>query len=97
MLNLAMGEAAKGSYVLIFIALVAAAAAIFFGYVGAKLIFLAATFGNDVPLEQGATMVFGLLSYLSVVTAAVLFPFVSLAAAAIAWLCWKTGTARTAA
>jgi len=23
-----------------------------------------------------------------------LFPFISLAAAAIAWLCWKTGTAR---
>lgn len=93
-----MGEAAKGSgYILIFLALVATAAALFFGYVGAKLIYLAATFGSDVPLEPGAPMVFGLLSYISVVTAAVLFPFISLAAAAVAWLCWKTGTARAAA
>jgi hypothetical protein len=79
---------------LIVLALVAAAAALFFGYTGARLIYVAASFGNDVPLERGAPMVFGLLSYLSVVTAAVLFPFISLAAAAIAWLCWKTGTAR---
>jgi hypothetical protein len=89
-----MGEAAKGSgYILVFIALVAAAAALFFGYIGVRLIYLAATFGSDVPLEQGAPMVFGLLSYISVVTAAVLFPFLSLTAAAIAWLCWKIGTA----
>jgi len=89
-----MGAAAKGSgSILIFFALVATAAALFFGFVGVRLIYIAATFGNDAPLEQGATMVFGLLSYISVVTAAVLFPFLSLAAAAIAWLCWKTGTA----
>ena len=93
-----MGAAVKGSgYLLIFIALVAAAVALFFGYVGAKLIYLAATFGSDVPLEQGAPMVFGLLSYISVVTAAIVFPFVSLAAAAIAWLCWKTGAVRAGA
>jgi hypothetical protein len=79
---------------LIVLALIAAAAALFFGFMGARLIYLAASFGNDVPLERGAPMVFGLLSYLSVVTAAVLFPFISLAAAAIALLCWKTGTAR---
>jgi hypothetical protein len=79
---------------LVVFALVAAAVALFFAYTGARLIFLAASFGNDVPLDRGAPMVFGLLSYLSVVTAAVLFPFISLAAAAIAWLCWKTGTAR---
>lgn len=92
-----MAEAVKGAgSILILLALVAAAAALFFGYVGVRLIYLAATFGSDVPLEQGATMVFGLLSYISVVTAAVLFPFLSLAAAAIAWLCWKIGTARPA-
>ena len=80
--------------ILMVVGVVAAAVALFFGYTGARLIYLAASFGNDVPLERGAPMVFGLLSYLSVVTAAVLFPFISLAAAAIAWLCWKTGTTR---
>jgi|GEM_PF-2394483 hypothetical protein len=93
-----MASAAKGSAnILLFISLVAAAAALFFGFMGARLIYLAASFGNDVPLEQGAPMVFGLLSYLSVVTAAVLFPFISVGSAAIAWLCWKTGTMRSGA
>jgi hypothetical protein len=90
-----MSVAGRGAAsILIVFALVAAAGALFFGYIGARLIYLAASFGNDVPLERGAPMVFGLLSYLSIVTAAVLFPFLSLAAAAIAWLCWKTGSAR---
>jgi hypothetical protein len=93
-----MAQEARGSgYVLVIFAVVAAAAALFFGYVGAKLIYLAASFGKDVPLEEGATMVFGLLSYVSVVTAAVLFPFIAIAAAAIAWLCWKTGMSRARA
>lgn len=80
--------------ILIVLALMAAAAALFFGFTAARLIYIAASFGNDVPLERGVPMVFGLLSYLSIVTAAVLFPFLSLGAAAIAWLCWKTGSAR---
>jgi hypothetical protein len=87
-------EATGSSYVLIFLALIAAAVAVFFGFIGAQLVYLAMTFGRDVPLEQGATMVFGLLSYISVVTAAIIFPFIALASAAIAWLCWKTGTSR---
>ena len=87
-------EATGSSYVLIFLALIAAAVAVFFGFIGAQLVYLAMTFGRDAPLEHGATMVFGLLSYISVVTAAIIFPFIALAAAAIAWLCWKTGTSR---
>jgi hypothetical protein len=87
-------EAAGSSYVLVFLALIAAVVAVFFGFIGARLVYLALTFGRDVPMEQGATMVFGLLSYISVVTAAIVFPFIALASAAIAWLCWKTGTSR---
>lgn len=87
-------EAAGSSYVLVFLALIAAAVAVFCGFIGARLVYLALTFGRDVPMEQGATMVFGLLSYISVVTAAIVFPFIALASAAIAWLCWKTGTSR---
>jgi hypothetical protein len=90
-------EATRPSYVLVLIALVAAAIAVYCGFVGARLIYLALTFGRDAPLGQGAPMIFGLLSYISVVTAAVVFPFIALAAAAIAWLCWKTGTSRLAA
>jgi len=90
-----MRTAAKGaSYILVFLALIAAAVAVFFGFIGARLVYLAVTFGRDAPLEQGPTMIFGLLSYISVVTAAVLFPFIALASAAIALLCWKTGTSR---
>jgi hypothetical protein len=87
-------EAAGSSYVLVFLALIAAVVAVFFGFIGARLVYLALTFGRDVPMEQGATMVFGLLSYISVVTAAIVFPIIALASAAIAWLCWKTGTSR---
>ena len=90
-------ETAGPNYVLVFVALVAAAVAVFFGFVGAQPVYLAATFGKDAPLQPGATMVFGLLSYISVVTAAIIFPFIALAAAAIAWLCWKTGTSRLTA
>lgn len=87
----------KGAgYVLVFLALVAAALALFFGFLGAQLVYLAVMFGKDVPLEQGATMIFGLLSYISIVTAAVLFPFIALAAAAVSWLFWKIGTSRLA-
>ena len=89
-------EAKGAGYILVFLALIAAAVAIFFGFIGAQLVYLAVMFGREAPLEPGATMVFGLLSYISVVTGAVLFPFIALAAAAIAWLCWKTGTSRSA-
>jgi len=89
-------EAKAAGYLLVFLALLASAVALFFGFFGAQLVYLAVMFGRDVPLEQGATMIFGLLSYISVVTAAVVFPFLALAAAAIAWLCWKTGTSRLA-
>jgi hypothetical protein len=82
---------------MVLFAIIAAAIAVYCGFVGVRLIYLALTFGRDAPLEQGPSMVFGLLSYISVVTAAVVFPFIALAAAAIAWLCWKTGTSRLAA
>ncbi|HEY1269442.1 MAG TPA: hypothetical protein VGH16_19440 [Candidatus Binatia bacterium] len=90
-------EATGSSYVLLLLALIAAAIAVYCGFVGARLIYLALTFGREVPLAQGPPMVFGLLSYISVVTAAVVVPFIALAAAAIAWLCWKTGTSRVTA
>jgi hypothetical protein len=92
-----MRSEAKGPrYILVVLALIASAAALFFGFLAAQYVYLAVMFGRDGPLEPGVTMVFGLLSYVSVVTAAVLFPFIALAAAAIAWLCWKTGTSRLA-
>ncbi|HEY1373810.1 MAG TPA: hypothetical protein VGH50_15165 [Candidatus Binatia bacterium] len=90
-------EATGSSPVLVLLALIAAAIAVYCGVVGARLIYLAMTFGKDVPLEQGPPMIFGLLSYISVLTAAVVVPFIAVAAAAIAWLCWKTGTSRLAA
>lgn len=78
-------------YVLIFVALVAGAIALFFGYFGAQLIYLAATFGSEAPLDRGVPMVLGILSYISVVTAATLFPLIAVVAAAVAWLSWKAG------
>ncbi len=89
-------EGKTAGYLLVSFALIASVAAVFFAYIGAELVYLAVSFGRDAPLEGGPAMVFGLLSYISVVTAAVLFPFIALAAAAIAWLCWKTGAARIA-
>jgi hypothetical protein len=79
-------------YVLIVIALIASAVALVFGYFGAKLIYLAATFGGDAaPLDRGVPMVLGILSYISVLTAATLFPLIAVVAAAIAWVCWRAG------
>lgn len=89
-------EATGSSNVLLLLAVIAAAVAVYCGFVGARLIYLALTFGRDGPLGEGPPMVFGLLAYISVVTAAVLFPFIALGSAAIAWLCWKTGTSRAA-
>lgn len=76
---------------MIFLARIAPAVALVYGYFGAKLIYLAATFGGDAPLDQGVPMVLGILSYISVVTAATFFPLIGIVAAAIAWLCWKAG------
>jgi hypothetical protein len=81
-------------YVFVFLSLAASAIALFFGYYGAKLVYLAAIFGGQGSLGQGISIVLGVLSYISVVTAAVLFPFVTVAAAAIAWLCWKASKRR---
>jgi hypothetical protein len=78
-------------YVLIVTALIASAVALVFGYFGGKLIYLAATFGGDAPLDRGVPMVLGILSYISVVTAATLFPLIAVVAAAIAWVCWRAG------
>ncbi len=76
------------------LALAAAAVALFFGYYGARLIYLAASFGEQGPIDRGVPIIFGILSYLSVVTAAILFPFVTLAAAALSWLSLKAAQRR---
>jgi hypothetical protein len=88
-------SSARGAgYVFTLLALIFLAVALFFGYYGAQLIYLAATFGSQGSLGQGAAVVFGVLSYISVVTAAVLFPFLTLIAAATAWLCWEAARRR---
>ncbi|HEY2989043.1 MAG TPA: hypothetical protein VGL11_15025 [Candidatus Binatia bacterium] len=93
-----MTEAAQPSralgYLFLSIALIAAAIALFFGYYGAKLVYLAAIFGGDASLRPGMETVLGILSYISVVTAAVIFPFVALIAAAVSVLCWRVALRR---
>jgi hypothetical protein len=71
------------------IAVVASAIALFFGYYGAVLIYLAAKFAAGAPIGQGMDIIFGVASYITVVTAAVFVPLIAVVAAAIAWLCWK--------
>jgi hypothetical protein len=91
-------EAARPSralgYLFLSIALIAAALALFFGYYGAKLVYLAAIFGSDASLGPGVETIVGILSYISVVTAAVFFPFVALIAAAIAVVCGRAALRR---
>jgi predicted benzoate:H+ symporter BenE len=90
----ASNPAPTAGYVFMVLALIASAVALFFGYYGAQLIYFAATFGGQSSPDQGASVVFGVLSYLSVVTAAALFPFLTLIAAATAWLCWEAARRR---
>ncbi|HEX9445959.1 MAG TPA: hypothetical protein VGA73_17700 [Candidatus Binatia bacterium] len=78
-------------YLLFIIAFSATAVALFFGYHGARLIYIAAVFGDQGPLNQGMDIALGLFSYITVVTAAVLFPLIAVVAALIAWLCWGVG------
>jgi hypothetical protein len=76
-------------YLLILIALAAAAVALFFGYHGARLIYFAAIFGGRGP--QGVDIALGFFSYVTVLTAAVIFPLIAILAALIACLCWGVG------
>lgn len=76
---------------LILVALAATAIALFFGYHGARLAYIAAMFGGQTPLSQGMDIALGLFSYITVLTAAVLFPLIAIVAALIAWLCWGVG------
>jgi hypothetical protein len=76
-------------YGLLLLALVASVIALFFGFYGAKLVYLVAIFGREGSLGEGMSIVLGVFSYLTVVTAAVLFPCIALVAAAIALVCWN--------
>ena len=82
------------AYLFLFFALIASAVALFFLYYGAKLVYLVAIFGSEASLGQGMSIVLGVFSYLTVVTAAVLFPFIALFASAVAWFSWKAGKRR---
>lgn len=68
------------AYLFLFNSLVAFAVALFFGYYGVQLAYLAGTFERK-----------GSLTHAGMYLAGVLFPFVALTAAAIGWLCWKAG------
>ena len=81
-------------YFLVAIALIASAIALFFGYYGTKLVYLAVRFGSGGTLGHGAEIILGILSYLSVVTAAVLFPLIAVVAGAVALLCWTAALRR---
>jgi hypothetical protein len=76
-------------YGLLFLAFIASVIALFFGYYGAKLVYLAAIFGSESSLGEGMSIVLGVFSYLSVITAAALFPIIAVVAAAIALVCWN--------
>ena len=78
-------------YLLILIALVATAIALFFGFHGARLAYIAAAFGAQGPFNQGPGSAPGFFSYVTVLTAAVFFPLIAIFAALIAWLCWAVG------
>jgi hypothetical protein len=70
-------------YLLLTLAFVAAAGALFFGYYGVQLVYLAATFEGE-----------GSLGHVGMYIAAIVFPFIALIAAAVAWISWKAGKRR---
>jgi hypothetical protein len=70
-------------YVLLIISLVATAIALFFGYYGVQLVYLALTFKGE-----------GSLGHVGMYIAAILFPFIALIAAGVAWVSWKAGKRR---
>src|SRR5258706_15514304 len=78
-------------YLLFIIAFSATAVALFFGYHGARLIYIAAVFGDQGPLNQGMDIALGLFSYITVVTAAVILPLLALVAPVVAGVCVGVG------
>jgi hypothetical protein len=70
-------------YLLLTLSVAAAAVALFFGYYGVQLVYLALTFKGE-----------GSLGRVGMYIAAILFPFIALIAAAIAQLSYKAGKRR---
>jgi len=83
-----------GGYGLLAASLIALAVALFFGYHAARLVYLFVLFGDEASSPRNVSVLLGIFSYLTVVTAAGVFFAIALIAVAIAWLCWKAAKRR---